>query len=130
MAIRRFFFLFSLLDTGFPTVEVGVVKPRVAATDAGDLSSTEIRNTLIPGIDKLRTFLARIEAHMAPEGYVFGDKLTWADFFLFPLLADLGAIPEKALLSPRLIGWMEKMDRLDAVQKTKEGTLSVGARPP
>lgn len=115
---------------GFPVVEKGVVKPRVAATDEGKLSDAEIRSNIAAGVDQLRTFLERIEDHMSPEGYVFGEKLTWADFFLFPLLADLKAIPEGELLSPRLVKWTEKMEQLDAVQKTKEGTLSVGARPP
>lgn len=118
------------LFTGFPAVEIGVVKPRVAAMDEGKLSDADIRRTIEPGVDRLRKFLRKVEDHMSPEGYVFGEQLTWADFFLFPLLADLKAIPEGELLSPRLLGWMEKMDKLDAVQKTKRGTLSVGARPP
>jgi len=115
---------------GFPAVEKGVVKPRVAATDEGKLSDAEIRHNIAAGVDHLRKFLKRSEDHMSPTGYVFGEKLTWADFFLFPLLADLRAIPEGELLSPRLLTWMDKMDQLEAVQKTKAGTLSVGARPP
>lgn len=111
-------------------MEKGVVKPRVAATDEGNLSDAEIRSNIVAGVDQLRKFLKRSEDHMSPEGYVFGEKLTWADFFLFPLLADLRAIPEGELLSPRLLRWMELMDRLEAVQKTKSGTLSAGARPP
>ena len=111
-------------------MEQGVVKPRVAATDEGRLSDDEIRRNITDGVDQLCKFLQRTEDSMSPEGYVFGEKLTWADFFLFPLLADLKAIPEGELLGPRLLRWMEKMDQLDAVQKTKAGTLSVGARPP
>ncbi|KAG6371472.1 hypothetical protein JVT61DRAFT_9502 [Boletus reticuloceps] len=117
--------------TGFPAVEQGVVKPRVAATDRrGTLSDAEIRRTIAPAVAQLRAFLDKIEAHMSPEGYVFGEKLSWADLFLYPLLADLRAIPEGEIMSPRLVGWMDKMDQLDAVEKTRAGTLSVGARPP
>ncbi|KAF8121529.1 hypothetical protein EV363DRAFT_1301888 [Boletus edulis] len=115
---------------GFSAVEKGVVKPRVAATDQGTLSDAEIRRTIAPAVAQLRVFLDKIEAHMSPEGYVFGEKLSWADLFLYPLLADLRAIPEGEILSPRLVGWMDKMDQLDAVEKTRAGTLSVGARPP
>lgn len=111
-------------------MEKGVVKPRVAATDEGKLSDTEIRRNIASGVDQLRKFLNRTEENMSPNGYVFGEKLSWADFVLYPLLADLKAIPEGELLSPRLVEWMELMDRLDAVQKTKAGTLSAGARPP
>lgn len=111
-------------------MEKGVVKPRVAASDEGKLSDAEIRNNIAAGVEQLRKFLKRSEDNMSPDGFVFGEKLTWADFFLFPLLADLRAIPEGELLSPRLLRWMEKMDQLDAVKKTKSGTLSAGARPP
>ena len=111
-------------------MEKGVVKPRVAATDEGKLSDVEVRRNIAPGVDHLCKFLMKTEDNMSPEGYVFGEKLTWADFFLYPLLADLKAIPEGELLSPRLVAWMEKMGRLEAVQKTAPGTLSVGARPP
>lgn len=111
-------------------MEKGVVKPRVAATDEGKLSDAEVRRNIAPGVDHLCKFLKKTEDNMSPEGYVFGEKLTWADFFLYPLLADLKAIPEGEILSPRLVAWMEKMGRLEAVQKTAPGTLSVGARPP
>jgi len=114
---------------GFPAVEIGVVKPRLAATDAHQ-SESDIQTLLAPGVSSLQSFLATIEEHMAPEGYVFGTQLTWADFFLYPLLADLSAVPEGALLSPRLRGWMERMGELEAVRRTKEGTLAAGGRPP
>lgn len=111
-------------------MEKGVVKPRIAATDEGKLSDAEVRSNIAAGVDQLRKFLKRSEDNMSPDGFVFGEKLSWADFFLFPLLADLRATPEGELLSPRLLRWMEKMDQLDAVRKTKPGTLSSGARPP
>jgi len=114
----------------FPAVEYGVVKPRVAANDEGKLTDAEIRAKIEPGVTKLRKHLALMEALMAPEGFVFGETLSWADFFLFPLLADLRAVPEGELLSDRLRQWMAKMDELDAVKATSAGTLSVGARPP
>ncbi|KAL4080010.1 hypothetical protein V8B97DRAFT_679749 [Scleroderma yunnanense] len=115
---------------GFPAVENGVVKPRVALTDEGKLSDAEIRQQISGGVEKLRKFLSIIESAMSPDGYVFGDKLSWADFFLYPLLADLNAIPERELLSERLLTWMALIDGLDAVKDTVAGTLSAGARPP
>ncbi|KIJ64074.1 hypothetical protein HYDPIDRAFT_91171 [Hydnomerulius pinastri MD-312] len=115
---------------GFPAVEKGVVKPRVAATDEGKLTDAQIRQNIQDGVAHLRKFLARAENAMAPEGYVFGEKLSWADFFLYPLLADLQAISEGEELSDRFQKWMKKMGELDAVKATAAGTLSVGARPP
>lgn len=120
----------SVCHLGFPIVEGGCVKKRVAATDEATLSDAEIRSNIKEGVDRLKFFLTQIEKLMAPEGFVFGNKVTWADFFLFPLLADLRATPEGEVLSPRLKAWMKTMDGLEAVKKTAPGTLSVGARPP
>ncbi|KAF8892918.1 hypothetical protein BD779DRAFT_1507734 [Infundibulicybe gibba] len=114
---------------GFPTVEYGVVKPRVGATDEGKLSDAEVREQIKEGVAKLRSFLALLESLMAPEGFAFGARPTWADFFLYPLLADLRMIPEWEIASPRIISWIEKVDEIPAVEATRAGTLSVGARP-
>jgi len=102
----------------------------VAATDENKLTDSVIRTQIKPGVEHLRRLLHKLEELMADDGYVFGSKLSWADFFLFPLLADLKAIPEGELLSPRLLKWMEDMNKLEAVQATTPGTLSAGARPP
>lgn len=114
---------------GFPAVEKGVVKPRMALTDEGKLSDAEILQEISGGIEKLLKFLTVVESTISPDGYVFGEKLSWADFFLYPLLADLNATPERDLLSVRLRTWMDLMGNLDAVKATTAGTLSVGARP-
>lgn len=70
-----------------------------------------------------------MESLMAPEGFAFGGKLSWADFYLYPLLADLRMVPEWEIASERINEWMTKMDGLAAVRATAAGTLSVGARP-
>ena len=107
------------------------MKPRVQAFDERKLSDNEIREQIKAGVVKLKEYLKLVESLMVTntEGYLFGDKPTWADFFLFPLLADLRAVPEWEVVSHRLIVWMKKMDKLPAVRKTCAGTLSVGARP-
>jgi len=102
----------------------------VAANDEGKLTDSEIRKQIQPAAEHLRKLLDKLEELMADDGYVYGSKLSWADLFLFPLLADLKAIPEGDLLSPRLQRWMEEMNKLEAVKATTPGTLSVGARPP
>lgn len=106
------------------------MKPRVAAIDGGKLTDSVVREQIKPAVEHLQKLLSKVEELMADEGYVFGSQLSWADFFLFPLLADLKAVPEGELLSPRLVNWMEKMNKLEAVKATTPGTLSVGARPP
>jgi len=106
------------------------VKPRVRASDDGKLSDAEVRVQIRDETEKLRHFLSVIESLMAPEGYAFGEKPSWADFFLYPLLADLRMVPEwKEVANPRMSAWIEIMDKLPAVEATKAGTLSAGARP-
>ena len=105
------------------------MKPRVQALDEGKLSDNDVREQIKAGVVKLKEYLKLVESLTSPEGYLFGDKPTWADFFLFPLLADLRAVPEWEVVSQRLVVWMKKMDELPAVKETSAGTLSVGARP-
>jgi len=107
-----------------------VVKPRIKALDEGKPSDQEVRELIKKGVAETRKFFDLAESLMAPEGYIFGDQLTWADFFLFPLVADLRMVPEwQDLGTKRLLNWATKMDDLDAVKATREGTLSVNARP-
>ncbi|KZP20902.1 hypothetical protein FIBSPDRAFT_1044484 [Athelia psychrophila] len=115
---------------GFPKVEPGVVKKRVAAGDEGKISDAEIREQIKEGVAELKHFLAAIESLMAPDGYIFGENLTWADYFLYPLMADLEAIPEGEVIGARIRGWMTKMKALPEVEKTFEKTLAAGGRPP
>ncbi|KDR76947.1 hypothetical protein GALMADRAFT_246087 [Galerina marginata CBS 339.88] len=114
---------------GFPIVEGLVVKPRVKAMDSGKLSDEEVQEKIKDGVVELRRFLALAESLMAPSGYAFGERLTWADFFLYPILADLRMVPEWEVVSERLVDWKKKMDELDAAKATTPGTLSVGGRP-
>ena len=118
-------------SAGFPIVERGIVKPRIKAEE-GKLGDEEVRKQIKAAVVQLKEYLTRVESLMAPstDGYLFGEKPTWADFYLFPLLADLRTVPEWEVVSERLIAWTKKMDGLPAVKETSAGTLSVGARLP
>lgn len=111
-------------------MEIGVIKPRVAAIDDGKGSDKTIDAMLAEPIDEMIRFLSVVEGLMAPSGYVFGGKLSWADFFLYPLVADLEVIAESRVLTPRLRSWSAEMKKLVEVDKTFEGTLAAGGRPP
>jgi glutathione S-transferase len=78
------------------------------------------------GQSKITEFLSIIDQRTIPNTkYLFGDQPTWADFYLYPLLADLRSLPEWALtVVPRFMGWVDAMDELDAVKKTFAGTLA------
>jgi glutathione S-transferase len=103
------------------------VKPRVRAK--GTLTEDQICAQLEDGpIFELQRYLEVAESLMAPEGYAFGDRLSWADFFLYPIMADLKTVPEWELVSKRLQNWTEKMEMLPEVQATRVGTLAAGAQ--
>ncbi|KAG6332128.1 hypothetical protein ID866_6965 [Astraeus odoratus] len=110
---------------GFRAILKAVVKPRVALSDEGKLTDAEIRQEISEGVEHARKVLAVINQAMSPTGYVFGEKLSWADFFLYPILSDLQATPERELLSERLRTWMNLMEKLDVVKITTPGTLSL-----
>ena len=113
---------------GMPIIEFSVVEPRMKAQ--GKLTEEEIRAQLEDGpIEELQRYLEVAERLMAPEGYIFGDRLTWADFFLYPIMADLRTVREWEVVSKRLHSWMNKMDLLPEVQETAEGTLASGLTP-
>ncbi|KAF9045083.1 hypothetical protein BJ165DRAFT_1475095 [Panaeolus papilionaceus] len=123
--------LVSLIASfGFNAVEVGVVKPRLNAQNSG-ASEAQVREAVSPGIETLKRFLAVTESLMAQNSkFAFASHPTWADFFLFPPLADLRATPEwEDVASKRMKEWMQNMDGLAAVKNTREGTLEVGATP-
>lgn len=102
----------------------------MAKGDEGKLSDAEIRHIIAGGATVMQDFLGKIVSLMAPAGYVFGDRLTWADYFLYPLLADLEATPESYTINARLKVWLAEMKKLPEVEKTVTGTLAVGGRPP
>ncbi|KAG8729643.1 hypothetical protein FRC12_020836 [Ceratobasidium sp. 428] len=117
---------------GYPAIKTGVVRPRVNGLDACKFTMTEIRQQIkqAGGIDKLKEFLAKIEPLFMPNGpYVFGPRLTWADAFLYPLIADLLTVPEGMFVSTRLLKWAKTMELVGGVQKTFEGTLAARGRP-
>lgn len=55
--------------------------------------------------------------------------MTWADAFLYPLIADLLTVPEGMFIGARLLKWVKTMETTKGVQKTFEGTLAARGRP-
>ncbi len=73
---------------------------------------------------ELEAELANIEPWLAKD-FLAGDKLSGADFTLYPYLAFLGRIDTrkpgynlKALLPPKLAAWMKSMEALPYFEKT------------
>lgn len=104
----------------FGAVEVGVVKPWLEEPDA-DLSE---------GLAKMHDTLAVVERRMHGP-YLMGMPTTWADLFLYPILADLKGTKYAAELAkhPKLDAWTDRMAKRRSAVATVDGTLATGARP-
>jgi glutathione S-transferase len=84
--------------------------PDVAAIEAGKI--------------ELAVELARIEGWLNKD-YLAGDKLSGADFTLYPYLAFLGRVDTRkpgynllALLPPKTAAWMKRIEALPYFEKT------------
>lgn len=111
-------------------LEVAVIKIRVGKGDEGKLSDEEIRALITSPVKDMSQFLDTVESLMAKDGFAFGQRVTWADYYLYPLLADLEVTPEGDVISKRLKGWLAEMQKLPEVKSTFSGTLADGKRPP
>jgi glutathione S-transferase len=88
-------------------------------------SEAEIQKALESGLTDLRELIATLDSLMiAPSGFAFANHPTWADFFLYPLVADLEVTPEVHVLSPRLVDWSKAMKTLPAASATFKGTMA------
>ena len=107
------------------------MKPHLKAVGEG-ISESEFLQTpsLKDAVSKINEYLQVIEERTVPHAkFLFTDHPTWADFYVYPPLANLRALPEwkdAVSTSIKIMKWMEAMDGLDAVQKTIEGTLGGG----
>ncbi|KDN50016.1 hypothetical protein RSAG8_01352, partial [Rhizoctonia solani AG-8 WAC10335] len=125
-------FVCLVVRFGYPAIQTGVVQPRVDGLDACKHTMTEIRKQIkqAGGIDQLKDFLAKIEPLFMPEGpYIFGPRMTWADAFFYPLIADLMTVPESMFIGTRLLKWAKVMELGKGVQQTFPGTLAARGRP-
>ena len=67
------------------------------------------------GVAKSKEQLALLEATLSSNDYLAGSTASLADFFLYPILAYMGMIPEASLLSdyPGVTAWKARMESKD-----------------
>jgi glutathione S-transferase len=102
------------------------VKPYLKALEEGVAESDIIHNNT-KEVEAIVEFLRIVkERSIGTSKFLFGDHPTWADFYLYPPLADLQALPfwEQAVSGSRFVTWMGEMGQLDAVKRTRSGTLA------
>lgn len=110
----------------FPAVEAGVVKPRLRQIDSGSDEAATIKSGLVA----LKTVLRALES-MIKGPYACGTTISAADLYLWPILADLAAVPEGKILGGYVMinSWITFFRETELAQVTKEGTLEVDGRP-
>lgn len=69
------------------------------------------------GVSKSKEQLALLEATLSSSDYLAGSSASLADFFLYPILAYMGIIPEASLLAdyPGVSAWKARMEEKDSV---------------
>jgi glutathione S-transferase len=69
------------------------------------------------GVIKSKDQLALLEATLSSNDYLAGSTASLADFFLYPILAYMGMIPEASLLAdyPGVTAWKARMESKDSV---------------
>lgn len=69
------------------------------------------------GVSKSKEQLALLEATLSSSDYLAGSNASLADFFLYPILAYMGIIPEASLLAdyPGVSAWKARMEEKDSV---------------
>ncbi|KAI9476065.1 MAG: hypothetical protein EXX96DRAFT_575635 [Benjaminiella poitrasii] len=117
-----------LSDYVFHHVIFGVAKPRLMYEEKG-LAEEEITSLLAKGpIDKAGKILAALNGLIDSDNeFLCGQEITWADYFVYPVMADLFCLPERDFFkekAPRLFEWYEKFQRREEAVATYENTVA------
>ncbi|PWN51815.1 hypothetical protein IE53DRAFT_35071 [Violaceomyces palustris] len=91
-------FVSAISMTLFPTIETGVVKPVIRMEKNGADQAT-ISVALEENLQSMELSLGKLEQMILVNGqgqgqWVMGNIFTWADLFLYPILADLKSLPQ------------------------------------
>lgn len=75
------------------------------------------QSVLDEAIPKTKDQLALLEATLSTSDYLAGSSASLADYFLYPILAYLGMVPEASLLAdyPGVTAWKARMEAKDSV---------------
>ncbi|KAJ2696337.1 hypothetical protein FB645_006230 [Coemansia sp. IMI 203386] len=119
-------------DYVFRDLNLSMCKKRYALEAEGK-SEEEIQEIMKEPIEHAREVLSKLEIMFKRtsgcngDGFVVGNTLTWADLFLFPIFADICALPERKLVeqeSPLVFAWFKRMEGLAISRKTFPGTVA------
>ncbi|KAL9544119.1 hypothetical protein PS6_008920 [Mucor atramentarius] len=116
-----------LCDYIFHHIVFGVAKPRMMYESKGK-SESEITELLQKPLKQAGKIIGAVDGMVDKNGpFLCGQELTWADYFVYPAIADLFSIPEKEFLqerAPRLTEWYKQFKEREEVIHTYPDTIA------
>lgn len=114
-----------LSDYIFHHIVFGVAKPREKFEKEGK-TEQEISKLLEKKLKNAGRIIQSVDA-MVQGHFLCGDSLTWADFFVYPAMADLYSLPEGKFLSekaPKLFKWYQMFEKRQEAMATFANTVA------
>lgn len=114
-----------LSDYIFHHIVFGVAKPREQYEKEGK-SEEEISQLLEQKLKNAGQIIKSVDT-MVEGPFLCGDSLTWADFFVYPAMADLYSLPEGKFLAekaPKLFIWYEMFEKRQEAIDTFPNTVA------
>ncbi|KAI7906659.1 uncharacterized protein BX663DRAFT_497229 [Cokeromyces recurvatus] len=117
-----------LCDYVFHHVVFGIAKPRHFYEQQG-LKETEITARFAKGpLEKAGKIMEALESIIVKDSeFLCGEQLTWADYYVFPVLADLFCLPECDFFkekAPGLFTWYEGFKKREEAVITYKDTVA------
>lgn len=117
----------ALGDYVFHKIIFGVAKPR-AYYEEKNKTEEEIAKLLEKPLKTSASILKAFDTIISQEGpFLCGEQLTWADYFVYPVMADLYSLPERDFFkqqAPTLFKWFEGFKAREEVEYTYPNTVA------
>lgn len=114
-------------DHVFKNLIFGIAKPRDWLEQKG-ATEDAIQEKIKPAMALALRTLTNLNNALGEVGpFICGDRLTWADLYLFPPMADLFSLPEADLFkktAPEVWRWYQHFEQLDLAKGTYDGTVA------
>lgn len=114
-----------LSDYIFHHIIFGIAKPREQYEKEGR-NEDEISQLLKKKLVSAGRIIKTVDT-MVKGPFLCGDNLTWADFFVYPAMADLYSLPEGKFLAekaPKLFAWYQMFEKRQEAITTYPNTVA------
>jgi glutathione S-transferase len=116
----------ALCDYIFHHVVFGVSKPR-EHFEKENKSEDEIAKLLQKRLQNAGKIIESFDSMIVEGPFLCGNTLTWADFFVYPAMADLYSLPEGKFIAekaPKLFNWYKIFEKRQEAIDTFPDTVA------